>query len=44
MAIVQSKRGQAGSIEVTMTSPGLESATVSVTTTAGALIPVVDQV
>ena len=42
MAIVQSKRGEAGAVAVTVTSPGLEPATVSVTAATGALIPVVD--
>ena len=42
MAIVQSQRGQAGSIAVSVTSPGLESATVSVLSAAAALRPVVE--
>jgi beta-galactosidase len=40
MAIVQSKRAAAGSIAVTVTSAGLESATVSVSSAAGSLIPI----
>jgi beta-galactosidase len=40
MAIVQSKRGEAGTITVTVTSAGLETATVEVTAAAGALPPV----
>ncbi len=42
MAIVQSQRGQAGSIAVSVTSPGLESANVAVTSAAAALRPVVE--
>jgi beta-galactosidase len=42
MAIVQSKRGDAGQVAVTVTSAGLEAATVSLTTAAGSLIPVVE--
>ncbi len=40
MAIMQSKRGDAGQVAITVTSAGLEAATVSLTTTAGSLIPV----
>jgi beta-galactosidase len=40
MAIVQSKRGEAGTITVTVTADGLETATVEVTAAAGALPPV----
>jgi beta-galactosidase len=42
MAIVQSKRGQAGSIAVTVTAAGLEPATVAVTSAAGPMVPVVE--
>jgi beta-galactosidase len=42
MAIVQSRRGQAGSIAVTVSSPGLEAANVAVTAAAAPLIPVID--
>jgi beta-galactosidase len=40
MAIVQSKRGEAGALTITVSSPGLESATVTVTSESGALPPV----
>jgi beta-galactosidase len=40
MAIVQSKRGEAGTIEVTVTSEGLQPATVEVTTSTAPLIPI----
>jgi beta-galactosidase len=42
MAIVQSKRGEAGTIAVTVTSEGLEAATVAVTASAGSMIPIVE--
>jgi beta-galactosidase len=42
MAIVQSKRGEAGAIAVTVTAAGLETATVTVTAAAGTPIPVVE--
>jgi beta-galactosidase len=42
MAIVQSKRGQAGQIAVTITAGGLEPATVAVTSAAGSMIPAVE--
>jgi beta-galactosidase len=42
MAIVQSKRGQAGQIAVTLTATGLEPATVAVTSAAGSMIPAVE--
>jgi beta-galactosidase len=42
MAIVQSKRGRAGSITVRVTSPGLEAATVSVVTTPAPLKPIAE--
>ena len=42
MAIVQSKRGEAGQVAITVSSEGLKSATVSVTTAAGPLQPVVE--
>jgi beta-galactosidase len=42
MAIVQSKRGEPGAIGVTVTSPGLESATPAVTSLAVPLIPIPD--
>jgi beta-galactosidase len=42
MAIVQSKRGQAGSIAVTVTATGLEPATVAVTSASGPMTPVVE--
>jgi beta-galactosidase len=42
MAIVQSKRGQAGSIAVTVTAAGLEPATVTVTSASGPMTPVVE--
>ena len=42
MAIVQSQRGQAGAISVSVTSPGLESAIVAVASSAAPLRPVVD--
>ena len=41
MAIVQSKRGAAGSIAVTVTSEGLEAATVAVTSSPSS-IPAVE--
>ncbi|MDP9050175.1 MAG: DUF4982 domain-containing protein [Acidobacteriota bacterium] len=41
MAIVQSKRGEAGTVGVTVTSEGLQPATVEVTTSAASLIPIV---
>jgi hypothetical protein len=37
MAIVQSKRGAAGSIAVTVTSEGLEAATVAVTSSPSSI-------
>ena len=40
MAIVQSKRGEAGTIAVTVTADGLETATVEVTAAAAPLCPV----
>ena len=42
MAIVQSKRGAAGTVAVTASSPGLETATVTVTAAAAALVPIVE--
>jgi beta-galactosidase len=42
MAIVQSRRGEAGQIAVTLTAAGLEPATVAVTIAAGSPIPVVE--
>jgi beta-galactosidase len=42
MALVQSKRGETGAIAVTVTSTGLEAATVPVTAATGTLIPIVD--
>jgi beta-galactosidase len=42
MAIVQSKRGAAGTIAVTVTSEGLETATVAVTASAGPMKPIVE--
>jgi beta-galactosidase len=42
MAIVQGKRGAPGAIAVTVTADGLEPATVSLTTAAGAMVPIVD--
>lgn len=42
MAIVQSKRGEAGPIAMTVSSPGLEAATVAVTTAQADLIPVAE--
>ena len=42
MAIVQSKRGEAGPVAVTVSAPGLETATVAVTTATASLIPVVE--
>jgi beta-galactosidase len=42
MAIVQSKRGDAGQVVVSVTSAGLEAATVSLATAAGSLIPVAE--
>jgi beta-galactosidase len=41
MAIVQGKRGQAGAVVVTVTSPGLAPATVAVSSEAGPMIPAV---
>jgi len=42
MAIVQSRRGEAGAISVTVAADGLEAATVEVISAAGALVPIVD--
>jgi beta-galactosidase len=42
MAIVQSKRGQAGSIVVTVAAAGLEPVTVAVTSAAGTMVPAVE--
>ena len=42
MAIVQSKRGDAGQVVVSVTSAGLEAATVSLATAAGSLIPIAE--
>ena len=42
MAIVQSKRSQAGQIAVTVTATGLELATVAVTSATGSMIPAVE--
>jgi beta-galactosidase len=42
MAIVQSKRGQAGTIAVTVTSPGLQPATVTVISESAPMAPVVE--
>jgi beta-galactosidase len=42
MAIVQSKRGEAGTIAVTVTSEGLEAASVVVTASAGTLPQIVE--
>jgi beta-galactosidase len=42
MAIVQTKRGEAGTIAVTVSSPGLETATVAVTAATAPLIPIVE--
>jgi beta-galactosidase len=42
MAIVQTKRGDAGAVTVTVNSPGLETATVAVTAAAAPLIPIVE--
>ena len=42
MAILQSKRGEPGQVGVTVTSAGLEPATVSLTTAASPLPPVVE--
>ena len=42
MAIVQTRRGEAGAIAVTVSSPGLETATVAVTAAAAPLIPIVE--
>jgi beta-galactosidase len=40
MAIVQSQRGEAGALTVTVTSPGLEPANVTIASESGALDPV----
>jgi beta-galactosidase len=40
MAIVQSRRGEAGAVTVTVASAGLEGATVAVMTEAAALLPI----
>jgi beta-galactosidase len=42
MAIVQSKRGASGSVAVTLSSPGLETATVAVTAATSPLVPIVE--
>jgi beta-galactosidase len=42
MAIVQGRRGEPGSIAISVTSPGLEAANVAVTSAPGALIPTPD--
>jgi beta-galactosidase len=42
MAIVQSRRGQAGAITVTVTAAGLEPATVVVTSAIGPMVPAVE--
>jgi beta-galactosidase len=42
MAIVQGRRGQAGAIGVTVTSDGLESATVTISASSGPLPPIVE--
>jgi beta-galactosidase len=42
MAIVQSKRGEAGQVAVTVTAAGLEAATILLTTATGPLMPVVE--
>jgi beta-galactosidase len=42
MAIVQSKRAEAGTIAVTVTSAGLESATVPVSSETAPLLPVAE--
>jgi beta-galactosidase len=42
MAIVQSKRGQAGTIVVTVTSPGLQPVTVAVISEAAPMVPAVE--
>ena len=42
MAILQSKRGSAGSITVNVTADGLETATVTVTAAAGTMVPAVE--
>jgi beta-galactosidase len=42
MAIVQSKRGDAGTVSVSVSAAGLEGATISVTSATGPLAPVVD--
>jgi beta-galactosidase len=42
MAIVQSKRGHAGTIVVTVTSPGLQPATVAVISEAAPMVPAVE--
>jgi beta-galactosidase len=42
MAIVQSKRGDAGQVAITVTSPGLDAATVTLATAVGPLLPVVE--
>ena len=42
MAIVQTKRGEAGPIAVTVAGAGLETATVAVTSAAGPMTPAVD--
>jgi beta-galactosidase len=42
MAIVQGSRGNAGAIAVSVTSPGLEASTVTVTAAPAALLPVVE--
>ncbi|HEX9201149.1 MAG TPA: beta-galactosidase GalA [Acidobacteriaceae bacterium] len=42
MAIVQSKRGVTGPIAVAVSSPGLEAATVAVTTASAPLIPIAE--
>jgi beta-galactosidase len=42
MAIVQSRRAEPGSIAISVTSPGLETASVTVASAAGVLIPIPD--
>jgi hypothetical protein len=42
MAIVQSRRGEAGAVTVTVASDGLESAVVAIASETAALKPLVD--
>ncbi len=42
MAIVQSRRGEPGAVTVTLSAPGLEGTSVTITSTSGTPIPIVE--